>query len=719
MYVRRKTFWVAAIWAVTAATTAAQTGSRSPSVPAHAQAPMSPPTSPVAVDEHVIVTGTAPVAPVSVAVDPRQPRQPMPAHDGADYLDTVAGFSTVRKGGSAGDPVFRGMAGSRVSILVDDALLLGGCSSRMDTPTAYVFPETFDRITIVKGPQTVKYGAPGSAATVRFERERTPLSAPGWLGQASVLGGSWGRNDQVADIRAGTPRFYVRAAGSRSAMDDYSGGGGEPVHSHYLRWNADVAAGWTPDARTLLEVSAAGSDGRAAYADRGVDGSKFLRQGVGVRGERQRPGAALDRIEASAAYNYIDHVMDNYTLRPFVPTDMAPGGSAMNPDRTTWGGRVNTRWLGVRTTWEVGTDLQVNTHSNRSTMRQDVTPYDSLPRVSDARFTSAGAFVEGNLQARPTTMAAFGARVDRATGEDRRERLTLGMMGPMLDNPTAGLRRTDTLPSAFGRIEQRLGTLPITAFVGLGHVQRFPDYWELVTRESMTSLSAFDIEPERTTQVDAGVQLRRGRTSAWISTFVNRVDDFILIQSGVTKATATMSMGQPMGTGTAASSVRTTTVARNIEARTRGLEAGMTHTLGRLTTDASMAAVRGDNRTDGLPLAQTPPLDGRVSLAWTGERLSIGGLVRAMAAQRRVARGQGTIVGQDITATPAFAVVSVNAGWRLTSAVALAAGVDNALDASYAEHISRQGASVPGFALQTRQIREPGRTWWVRLSVRK
>ncbi len=56
-------------------------------------------------------------APLLVVTDPRQPRQPLPAHDGADYLKTIPGFSVIRKGGTDGDPVFRGMAASRVNML--------------------------------------------------------------------------------------------------------------------------------------------------------------------------------------------------------------------------------------------------------------------------------------------------------------------------------------------------------------------------------------------------------------------------------------------------------------------------------------------------------------------------------------------------------------------------------------------------------------------------
>ena len=36
----------------------------------------------------------------------------------------------------------------------------------MDPPTAYIFPSAFDRITVLKGPQSVQYGPDTSAGVV-------------------------------------------------------------------------------------------------------------------------------------------------------------------------------------------------------------------------------------------------------------------------------------------------------------------------------------------------------------------------------------------------------------------------------------------------------------------------------------------------------------------------------------------------------------------------
>jgi iron complex outermembrane receptor protein len=183
----------------------------------------------------LVVTAPAMSTPLVVETDPRQPRQPVPANDGAGYLKSIPGFSVIRKGGTGGDPVFRGQSGSRLGMLVDGSPVLGGCGMRMDPPTAYAFPEAFDRITLLKGPQSVRYGGGMSGAAVLFERNTERFTEPGARGNLNLLGGSDGRNDQLADLTAGTSQAYIRMIGTRAHSDDYEDGDGNKVHSAYNR----------------------------------------------------------------------------------------------------------------------------------------------------------------------------------------------------------------------------------------------------------------------------------------------------------------------------------------------------------------------------------------------------------------------------------------------------------------------------------------------------
>jgi iron complex outermembrane receptor protein len=649
--------------------------------------------------ETVVVTAVRMQKPLVVETDPHIPRQPLPAHDGAEYLKTIPGFNVIRKGGTDGDPLFRGMAASRVNILMDGEALLGGCGMRMDPPTAYVFPEAYDRITVIKGPQTVLHGPGNAAATVLFERDTKPLARAGWEAQASATGAAFGRDDEVLRVRGGSPRVYAELSGTHAESDDYEDGNGDRVHSEYERHSVNAAIGWTPGADTLLELSGALSDGEAAYADRSMDGAEFERENLGLRYRKTDVSEHLLAVEAQAFYNYIDHVMDNYSLRDFAPSMMMPFPSAMNPDRETTGARIAVELaLGERTRATLGLDQQANQHAGRSTMNQTMMPYEDMDRVDDARFAQIGLFAEATHHLDADSRLIAGLRVDDWEAKDQRDTIRLGMMGMQMTNPTAGERRGDTLESGFARWEHDLASGP-TVYAGVGHVERFPDYWELFSdKESTTTISAFDTRPEKNTQLDTGLVWNAGAVSVSASLFWNDIEDYILIESKVPKG------------------MRSTVVTRNVDATTLGGELGVGWAITpQWTLDATLAYTRGENDTDGGALAQQPPLEGRLGLSWARGPWSLGGLLRVVDDQDRVAINQGNVVGQDLGETDGFTVLSLNGGWKIDARWQLTAGVDNLLDETYAEHLSRGGAMLAGYT-QTDRVNEPGRLAWMRLA---
>ncbi len=652
----------------------------------------------------VEVTAPLPTEPLVTLTDAKAPRQPVPAHDGAEYLKTIPGFSVIRKGGTDGDPVLRGMAGSRLIMLLDGEQILGGCGMRMDPPTAYIFPESYDRITVVKGPQTVLYGPGNSAGTVRFERSNARFQQPGFEGFASLMGGSFGRHDEVLDARAGTSAFYVRGIGTRSHSDDYEDGKGNVIHSKYTRWSANAALGWTPNDDTRLEITGARSNGEAAYADRTMDGAKFLRENMGLKGEFRRLSTLVEKVEFQAYRNYVDHIMDNYSVRTFTPTMMSPQPSAMNPDRTTKGGRVavDLRVAG-KTLLTAGLDGQTNEHTGRMSMMQWTMPEEAKPRVPDARFRNTGLFAELNQVLTAQDRLIGGLRADRWHAEDPRATVAVSMMSSV-PNPTANQERNETLKSGFLRYE-REAVPGSTIYAGVGHTERFPDYWEAITKETLTSVSAFDTKPERTNQVDLGWVKQAGGLRSSVSVFYSKVSDFILIQSNVSKPSGMM--------GT-----RMATVTRNVDATTYGGELGVgTKLAGFLKVDATLAYTHGQNDTDAKPLAQIAPLEARLGLGYEADAWSAGLLVRGVERQDRYALNQGNIVGQDLGATAGFAIISLNAGWKPAKGWLVTAGVDNLFNRAYAEHISRSTSTIPGYVVQSVRVNEPGRLLWLKASL--
>ena len=653
-----------------------------------------PPDSPETLE--AIVVTAAPVSPLTFDTDPRLPRQPVPASDGADYLKTIPGFNAIRNGGSNGDPVLRGMFGSRLNVLTNDGSMPGACPARMDNPLSYVSPETYDRLVVVKGPQTVLWGPGASAGTVRFERDAERFDQPGARISGSLLRGSHGRNDQVLDAAAGASSGYARLTANRSDSDDYKDGDGKQVPSRWNKWNADVAFGWTPDVDTLIEASAGTGDGEARYAGRGMDGAQFKRNSYALRLQKKNIGGTLDAIEASVFHNDADHVMDNYSLREPNPMGSMPMPMASNVDRRTAGGRFAATWKWDAAEVTAGVDLQDSGHRQRNAMGRDA--YRAQPWSTDARFGNIGVFSEATWAWAERNRVVVGARVDRAEVKDQRR--TSGMMD--MPNPTAGATRKETLPGGFLRFEQDAADTPLTWYAGIGHSERMSDYWELFSadRGPMGALNAFDgIDPEKTTQLDVGMQFHGGKIDAWVSAYAGRVEDFILFS---------YSEGGMMGP--------TSSVA-NVDARIHGGEAGVDYRPAQhWKLGSTLAYAWGVNRTQGTALPQMPPLETRLSLSYDDTRWSFGALLRAATAQNRVALGQGNVVGRDLGRSAGFAVFAVNGGYRFSDTLQITAGIDNVFDRNYSEHLNRAGSADFGYPADPVRINEPGRVAWLKMN---
>jgi len=620
-----------------------------------------------------------------VRADPKQPIQPIPASDGADYLQSIVGFSSVNSGaGTNGDVTFRGMFGSRIKILTDGTENLGACPSRMDSPTSYISPESYDLISVIKGPQTVQYANTGSAATVIFERSPEQFDGDHhYRGQASILMGSFGRLDHNVEVAAGDEQKYIRLNTNRSVANSYQDGNGNTVPSDWERWNADLALGWTPDENTWVELTGGKADGEAVYAGRMMDGSQFARESLGLRVEKKNVTDIIKKIEAQVNYNFNDHVMDNFSLR-----DVAEPDKAMTVTRRTLNGR-----LAVTNEWEniqliTGVDSQLNKHAGG--MYHSTMPMMNSPVTTDMEFQSIGGFGELSYDLGGDNKLVSGLRIDQVS----------------MDAVKRSLERTETLPSAFIRFEN---THPDhddgKTYIGLGYVERVPDYWELFKTDlNGQAPSTFkDLKNEKTLQLDLGYQHHHGALNSWVSAYTGLIQDYILINYDADKKT---------GHGINAAD------SKNFDAVIAGAEAG----IGYQFTDAIQADVSamyawGENTTNNTPLPQIAPLEGRVNLRYIQDRYTLGAYWRIVDGQSRISEREGNIVGYDNKKSAGFGTLSLNGTYNLSEGVDLSVGIDNVLDRTYTEHLNKMGASGTGLPTDE-QFNNIGRNYWARISMK-
>ncbi|WP_202987508.1 TonB-dependent copper receptor [Mixta mediterraneensis] len=608
-----------------------------------------------------VMTVTAPQKNPGVVVTSTQtPRQPVPASDGADLLKTIPGFSVLRSGGSNGDPVLRGMFGSRLNILANGASTQGGCGSRMDTPTAYITPKNYDLLTVVKGPQTVLWGPMASAGTLLFERQPELFSEPGIKGSATVLRGANGRADENLNTVFGNQQGYVRIDGSRSVANDYADGNGDRVPSLWRKWSGELTAGLTPDDDTLIEMSVGASDGKARYAGRGMDGSRFLRKDAALKIEKYDLSDHISKVSWQSYYNDTDHVMDNFRLRK-------PTGMKMETEvgSVTYGTRLSAVLEKDTTQLTSGIDAQRKMHRKKA----------GSGWQEDAAISQLGMFSEWRESLSENATSIVGGRLDYYQAKDERS--------------AQQATRSAVQPGAFARYEYYFPEMPLMAYSGIGYTERFPDYWELFSGKAGQS-SFHHLKSEKTLQWDNGLQLRTDNLNLWASAYVGRVQDYILFDYRNTPSQA-----------------------RNIDATTMGGEVGGTLAFySNWSVDSSLSYSWGQNRDDNKPLPQMPPLEARLGLNYLGSNWGTTLLWRVVASQHRIAQDQGNVTGKDLGNSAGFGILSWSADYRFTKDLNMSIGIDNLLNKQYSEHLNMAGNKQFGYAA-TERIPEPGRTWWL------
>lgn len=614
--------------------------------------------------ESIVVTGTFPERANTVQFATQSAVQPLPANDGAGLLLSVPNMSVIRKGGTSGDPLFRGLGGSRLSIQADGQFVYGGCGGRMDPPTAYIFPNAYDRVIVTKGPQTVTQGMGLVAGGVRFVRHEPQFDEQNTHFNAAYTAGSFGRHDLMLEGTIGNRFGYARLNATHNTANDYRDGSDNRTHSEFERNSQMLQLGLTPTADTLLAATYERSRAQAAYSDRMMDGSQFDRDAWHIRGRHRNIYPWFTEAEIRYGQSKIDHVMDNYSLRPVVTGNER----ASNPKRETTTAQLATTFQLGNVQLKTGIDYLRDRHLVRSGNRN----YAQNPYRPNQNFTHWGAYAEANWAQSDTQNWIAGYRHDQVKA----------IYDTYPANDPAR-QQTYRLNSAFIRYEQQAGNT--LYYAGLGSAERAPDFWERERSE--------DLRPERNTQLDVGAIWQHDKWRAAVSLFASRINDFILIDT------------------------RSGHQTRNINATRFGGEAELGYQFAphwRINT--SLAYTRGKNLSDNLPLAQTQPIEWKTSLNWDNGTFSAGALWRVVGAQNRFVRGQGNIIGQDIGASAGFGVVSLNAGWRINRHASIQAGIDNLFNKTYAEFVNKAGNAAAG--VQTVRVNEPGRQFWLRGQVR-
>ena len=610
--------------------------------------------------------------------------------DTGEWLSQQNGIATNRMGGHGLDPIIRGLGQNRLNILLDGAYVFGGCPNRMDPPTAYAPLTSYDLVTISKGVTTLRHGAGGSGGTVVFERQQPSFTAndsaiSGQLGSSYATNGEafkgWGR------VLAGGEQGYIRAFGEYSKAQDYKDGAGRKIWSGYESTQGGAALGWTPSSQGWLEVSYEETRERdVKFAGAGMDSPISDNKTYGLRGRYD--ASAFLTLSGNLNYSQVEHVMDNFSLRPKAMMKMVVPTTS-----DTLTGRLMAEY-------ELGPNQftgGINLLENQRSATQISSPSANSKQLAfmwpDVTQRQVGVFAEVEHSLGANRRVSTGIRADyfEAQADLANSKPADGMMPAAIYNTTYGitgdLDRDQWLTGAFMRFEQDLGQWQ-RAFVSLSRNQRMGDATEMYMARG-NWVGNPDLKPETSHQADLGLLGQSQAFDYSAVVFSNQVTDYIYRDVNAGKSTY-----------------------RNIKAALYGLELDSTlRYAGNWETRGQLSLLRGDNRSDGGSLAQITPYQGQVSQHWINAQWEVATTFRLAEKANRLN------ADANEKATAGYGLVDLSLAWKPTEELSVSTGINNVLDKNYANFLNRNAAgSDPlnmGASAWNDTLTEPGRSFWV------
>ncbi|EIJ35623.1 TonB-dependent copper receptor [Thiothrix nivea] len=620
--------------------------------------------------------------------------------DGGDFLSQLNGVSGSRFGGRGIEPIIRGQSQTQLNVLLDGAYIHGGCPNRMDPPASYAALETYEKVTVEKGVQSLQHGSGGSGGTVLFERDTKSRIDPedGWSGTVSATAMDNGvKHDLSADVTRGGEKGYARVFAQDRDADNYEDGDGNEVRASYKHRQAGVVLGATPTENRLFEYSYENNDfSDALYPGASMD-SPTEKADIHRLKYQDKFDGKVAGVAAEVYTSQVEHVMDNYSLRPNMGTKM----SVPTTSDTTGGKLALTSKVGDAT--EVTYGFNVQNRERNATMKNVTTGMDTSLMWPGATTDQTGVFAEAEMGLGNGGKLKYGLRVDQVKASASKAGVVTGGRTAN-QNYTAlyGYGATDKDETNVGgllRYEQPLDA-DTTAFAGVSRSVRTADETErYINKWGMTAPDRWignpEIKPEKHNQLDLGISQQKGKVRWTGTVFADQVDDFILRDKVTT------------GAQTGAQ------IYRNVDAELLGAEIGAETKLNnKLKLSGDVAYVKRTNASDDRPIAQTPPVNGKLQLDYNGTKWAAGTRVRFATGQDRI---DTAMVGvTEVGESAGYGVLDAYGRYNLSKSTKVRFGVDNLLDKTYAEHVSRRNLDLSG---TIERVNEPGRAAWLKLET--
>lgn len=645
-----------------------------------------------------------------------------PAADAGDYLRNIPGVTSGRMSGHALEPVIRGQTRSQLNIINNGAYLEGAGPNRMDTPASFADIDTADVVIVHRGYQSVQHGPGGSGGTIIVEH-----FAPTFEKGQNIKGrldGAYESNGDIwstaGNISARSNDLYIRLNAHYKDTGNYEDGNGAEVNTAFKAYGGSAEIGYSDDF-TLVNLGISHEETRdTLFPGAGMDSPEG--SGTILRGKLRHEfdgSSSLKALKVDIYRSHAFHRMDNFSLR-----DRMMMFRSSELDAYTTGGKFALDLKIENTDISVGFDLKNLNHEGlRLGNNMDRTNLNLIQSVviPEANIRNIGLFAEAVMPITEVLQIKAGVRFDNvkssADNADMKNNLVMPPMMPlspnMMYNKYYGiLASTQTDNNVGGLLRAEYDISDDTAFyIGVSRSNRSANSVErymasLMGDTLMPNGVIFNgswignpqLAPEKHTQIDAGLGMRKTGWNFLISAYYDDINDYIFRdrahgQEGILLSNNAL-------------------IYRNIDARIWGFEVeGSAELTDNLNVFGNISYTNGHNQDLDIPLYQIPPFSYDLTATYEQDNWSIGSRLRGALKQSRIDNNPLIGSGRDAGATAGYAAVDLFASIEVIDDTKIKLGVSNLFDTLYANHLNRESLNDATAV----RVNEPGRSFYIRV----
>ena len=601
------------------------------------------------------------------------------AVDGGDLLKNINGVNAIRRGGHGLEAVIRGQSDQRLNTFLDGAMVYGACSAKMDPASTYANVNNYDSVTVIKGTQSVLFGAGGPGGIVSFKRVTNPVTKPEYrIGQNfdSNAGSYTTSGNMVFPLSSSS---YLRLNGSATNAGNYETGAGIKPLTEYSTTDYTVILGTLLSDGSKLEVNYSNNrQDKVGYPGLMMDIAYSYTDMYTLKYHRVTPLGIFNTMNVELFNTDIDHLMDNRTLRS--------GGSAMATPTSsdTYGGRI----IGT-----IGSDIRAGVDYEHNTKNAEQTMMGSLKTYlwPDVETEKLGLFFEKDMN-----NISYGLRYDQVELDPTRAGVDPGagtmqnsanMVYAMAANGgyAAAAKRDFDNVSGFLRFNNLMNG---SSYVNLSINERAPDATELFNAKQNSSAMMRHVgnphlSSERHMTIEIGHEGMLLGNHVTGSVFYNDVDDYV-----TTHRVADAAMG--------------TRTYKNVDATLYGYEITAHRVVAGIDTTLNLNYTRGEDDTQNRALPQIMPLAGDLTFEIKSAQSNYGLRINFADTQDRFDSKVLDVAG----GTAGYTAYDIFAGFEPTPNLRFTVGMSNITDKRYATHLNTTN-NLDAAATRTD---EPGRS---------